>query len=320
MRFSFWALGLCAATALGCSAKGVGSSLDAAGDHDAGASGNDGNDGNDGSGGAAGTGGSADGVAEGAGSAGSGGGLLIEAGAGDGTQGGGDLVAEVYAHSPNQLYKLDPTTKSITVVGTLDCGDSLIDLALDKSGRMFGTTPASLVTIDKATAKCTTVAQGSYPNSLSFVPSGTVDPDVEALVGYVGSSYVRIDPQSGGVTTIGELSNGYRSSGDIVSLIGGGTYLTVTGGPSSCADCLVEVDPKTGDVVKEWGSVGHAEVFGLAFWAGSAYGFTAGGEVFQIDFSASSVTTTSIPVPNPPAGLRFYGAGSSTSAPVRPVN
>lgn len=300
MRFSLWVLGLGAAMAVGCSANDGGSSFG-----DTGGSG----------GGAGGAGGGGA-----AGNAGSGGGLGVDAGGGDGAAGGGDTVAEVFAHSPNQLYKLDPKTKAITVVGTLDCGGSVIDIALDKSGQMYGTTFGSLVKIDKATAKCAVVANGSYPNSLSFVPSGTVDPNVEALVGYDGSSYVRIDPQSGSVTTIGQLSKGYTSSGDIVSVIGGGTYLTVKGGPSFCGDCLVEVNPKTGDVVKEWGSVGHADVFGLAFWGGSAYGFDDGGEVFQIDFGASTVTTTPIPVPNPPPGLEFYGAGSSTSAPVHPVN
>lgn len=308
MRSSLLALVLGAAMALGCSANDGGSSFSGGGSPDGG-----------GSAGGSGGGGQPGGGA-GGGGGGSGGGLGIDGGVGEGAAGGPSTVSEVFAHSPTQLYKLDPTTKAITVVGTIDCGDSVIDIALDKNGLMYGTTYSSLVKIDKTTAKCTIVANGSYPNSLSFVPAGTVDPSVEALVGYNGASYVRIDPQSGSVTTVGQLSKGYASSGDIVSVIGGGTYLTVNGGPSFCGDCLVEVNPKTGDVVKEWGSVGHPSVFGLAFWAGSAYGFDDGGEVFQIDFGASTVTTKPIAVPNPPPGLKFYGAGSTTAAPVHPVN
>ena len=58
----------------------------------------------------------------------------------------------------------------------------------------------------------------TYPNSLSFVPKGTVDPNVEALVGYNGGTYVRIDTVTGAVTSIGNLGSGYSSSGDIVRL------------------------------------------------------------------------------------------------------
>jgi len=36
------------------------------------------------------------------------------------------------------------------------------------------------------------IADGDYPTSLSFVPAGTVDPDEEALVGFVDEQYIRI--------------------------------------------------------------------------------------------------------------------------------
>lgn len=85
---------------------------------------------------------------------------------------------------------------------------------------------SAFYSLDLATAKCTQIAQGDFPNSLSFVPKGTVDPSSEALVGYVGSTYVRIDPKTGATTNIGSLSGGYRSSGDVVSVKGGGNFLT----------------------------------------------------------------------------------------------
>jgi hypothetical protein len=224
--------------------------------------------------------------------------------------------SEVYGNSPDTLYKLDPDTKAVEVVGTFDGCSQIIDIALDKDSRLFGTTSTTLVSIDRKTAKCSEIARGSYPNSLSFVPAGTLDPSVEALVGYEGDSYVRIDPLTGAKTTVGSIGGGLASSGDIVSVKGGGTYLTVTG--VNCKDCLIEVNPATGALVKNWGSVQHAQVFGLAFWAGKVYGFDNAGELFEVTFNGAAIATSAIAIPSKPTDLVFWGAGSTTSAPITP--
>jgi hypothetical protein len=240
-----------------------------------------------------------------------------EAGATSPTDAG--TIAVVYAHSDDFLYKLDPSTDAISVVGPFIGCSEVIDIALDQSSNAYVTTESatggtgSFYKLDVTTAICTHIADGSYPNSLSFVPAGTLDPNVEALVGYVGAQYVRIDTTSGAISNVGTLSGGYQSSGDIVSVIGGGTFLTVNG--NGCGDCLLQVDPATGDLVQSYGSVGHVNVFGLAFWGGTAYGFDDTGEVFSIDVAGGTLVTTSIPVPNAPLGLSFWGAGSTTSAP-----
>ncbi len=265
-----------------------------------------------GSGGAGGSGSTTSG--SGGATAGSGGGFNPSGTGGSG--GGADpmQVAEVYGHSPDVLYRLDPDTKKVTVIGPFQGCSSVIDIALDADSKMYGTTFGGLYKIDKATAKCTLIAPGGYPNSLSFVPKGTLLQDAEALVGYNGGQYIRIDTTNGQITNVGQLGNGLSSSGDIVSVKGGATYLTVNG--AGCADCIVEVDPKTGKMIKNWGPLGYGAVFGLAFWAGSAYGFDNGGDLFEIKFGANSVTTVKIVVPMAPPNLQFWGAGSTTSAPV----
>lgn len=236
-----------------------------------------------------------------------------------GGTGGGQPIGEteVFGHSAATLYKLDPVTKQVTIVGSFQgCPTAVIDIALDKEGAMIGTTFDGLYKIDKTTAKCTFVASGGFPNSLSFVPEGTVDPSSEALVGFEGSTYVRIDTKTGQKQTLGYLDGGYTSSGDVVSVIGGGTYLTVYGGQENCNDCIIEVDPATGAFVKNVGKLGYSSVYGLAFWGGAAYGFNDFGVLFEIDLTNG--TTTPIAIPGAPAGLSFYGAGSSTSAPLKP--
>ncbi len=245
-------------------------------------------------------------------SSGQGGGFAFDAGL---PEGGTTATAEVFGQSATTLYKLDPVTKVVTTVGDFVGCDTVIDIALNKAGQMWATTSSAVDSVDPTTGKCTQIAAGSYPNSLSFVPAGTLDPSVEALVGYNGADYVRIDLTTGAVTDVGSLGNqGYASSGDIVSVIGGGTYLTVTGGPENCGDCIVEVNPATGALVKMIGALGHSSVFGLAYWGGSAYGFDAEGELFEIDLSNG--VSTVIPIPNAPSDLSFYGAGSTTSAPL----
>ena len=147
---------------------------------------------------------------------------------------------------------------------------------------MFGTTFDGFYSIDRTTAVCTLIASGTnYPNSLSFVPAGTLDPNTEALVGYQGDQYLRINTTTGAIQNVGtSIGMGYSSSGDIVSVKGGGTYLTVTGGDCE-TDCLLEVNPSTGAFLKNWGPTGHSSVFGLAFWAGKVTASTTRGSSFR---------------------------------------
>lgn len=219
----------------------------------------------------------------------------------------------VYSHSPTVLYKVDPVAKTMTTVGpfSANCGtENVIDIAIDANDNGYATTFGGVYKLDLTTAKCTLIAAGGYPNSLSFVPAGTLDPNVEALVGYNGATYVRINITTGAVQTVGALTGGYSSSGDIVSVKNGGTFLTVTG--NACADCLLQVDPKTGAMIQNYGSINHGAVFGLAFWAGTAYGFDDAGQLFSITWQNNQLVTTNIPTTG---GLEFWGAGSTTSAP-----
>lgn len=230
---------------------------------------------------------------------------------------GGPLeIAEVFGHSADTLYRLDPETKEVTVVGPFaGCTASIIDIALDADSNMYGTAFGSLWSIDRTTGQCTHIADGSYPTSLSFVPAGTVDPAAEALVGFDEEQYIRIDPQTGLITPLGALSDGLRSSGDMVS-VEGQSYLTVfDDGECAATDCIVELDPSDGTVLVNFGPLPYEQVFGLAFWAGRAYGFARSGVLFEIEFMGAAVATTEIEIPGAPADLEFFGAGSTTSAP-----
>ncbi len=222
----------------------------------------------------------------------------------------------VFGHTPDTLYAFDVDTHNVALVGPFSgCSQTtltqVIDLAIDSQMNAFATTFDGIYSVDLGTATCTLLKTGSYPNSLSFVPAGTLDPNVEALVGYFGSSYVRIDTSSGNTTTIGTLTGGYASSGDIVSVVGGGTFLTVTG--NGCADCLLQVDPKTGDMIQSYGALPHGAVYGLGYWAGSLYGFDATGDSFSIGGGGDAGLVTVDLVTD--GGVTWWGAASTTLAP-----
>ncbi|HEY7375309.1 MAG TPA: hypothetical protein VIF57_24325 [Polyangia bacterium] len=252
---------------------------------------------------------------------------------------GADLdprVGEVYAHSDLTLYRFDPVGGVFVTVGDFSCLEvsegvaEMLDIAVDRAGNMVGTAAMSehtvitgrLVSIDKATAACTVLKTGSYPNSLAFVPVGTVLPDREALVGYVNDAYVRIDPDTGTVTGVGNLNapgaaNPWMSSGDIVSIVGGGTYVTIIPKGSVSADPagdrIAAVDPATGAITRVIGATGAAGLYGLGYWGGIAYGFSSSGALVKIDLTTGAGTP--IPISGAPSA-GFYGAGTTTIAPI----
>jgi len=241
---------------------------------------------------------------------------------------------KVYAHSADTLYLLEPISKQVTMVGTFNnCPGSMVDIAIDKNGKMTGAAAISfngalggaMVTVNPANAQCEVLSRG--PNlltSLSYVPEGTLLANAEALVGYAEDRYVRVDPSTGAVTDIGVLNNaasgGVRwiSSGDVVSIKDGGTYLTVKAegaGPGTPGgDRIVEVDPKTGALKRIIGATGMDDVLGLGYWGGVAYGFTIAGKLIQINLTTGAATN--IPIPAAPSDLSFLGAGTTTVAPI----
>jgi hypothetical protein len=221
------------------------------------------------------------------------------------------VAAEFFGHTATTLYRVDPISRATTSVGNFDGCTYVNDIAIDKRGVIYGTTGTSLWMISGVDAHCTLVAKGVFPNSLSFVPANVLGPD-ETLVGFEGADYVSINTSSGAKNKVGSMAGGYTSSGDVVSVIDGATYVTVKG--NGCGDCLVEVDPKTGSITKNWGDIGHVDVFGIAFWAGKVYGFANDGTLFEATLANGAVQPTTIPVSGPV--LAWAGAGSTTAAPL----
>jgi hypothetical protein len=223
----------------------------------------------------------------------------------------GLLFPFVYGHTDKTLYRLDPVTKTVALVAPLTGGANLADIAVARHGKMVGVGD-DLYAIDPATGACTTLGPGPEPFNLTFVPAGDVDVGAETLVGYIGSDYYRVDRSTGVFTLITfQAITPYTPSGDLVSVEGGGTYVSVTG--PVCADCLLEVNPKDGRLMKLLGSIGQPQIFGLGAWAGKLYGFAGNGETYELTIGAASVTSTLVTNPIKPGS--WIGGGSSTRVP-----
>jgi hypothetical protein len=254
----------------------------------------------------------------------------------------GPGAGRVYAHTTDTLYLFEPFSKKLTKIGKLSClapGEPMIDIAVDRTGAMYGTSFGNFFSIDPVTASCTRVASSQsaddYPNGMSFVPAGTVDKTKETLVGYTSKSlgptvadqYVKIDTQTGAMTLIGNMNppsatTKYKSSGDIISLAqdGNRTFVTVQtqGDAGPATDLLAEVDPATGVIKRIVGDTKQAEIYGLGYWAGKGYGFSSDGHVVEIDMVKGTSTLVTTLTNDAGAPVPWYGAGVTTQAPITP--
>jgi len=195
----------------------------------------------------------------------------------------------------------------------------MTDLAVTRDGVVYTCSAVGLYRVDTTSAATTHIADfdvtipGQF-NGLTFLPEGVLDPSSETLVGAASSGeYFRIDTTTAAVTPLGRYSDGFGSSGDIVSVEGAGTYATVTRGDLG-SDLLVRLDPATGSVNPIGSGTGFMRVFGLGYFRNRLYGFTTVGELVQIDIMTGVGTLVSADT----GASQFYGAGVTTTAPIAP--
>lgn len=238
--------------------------------------------------------------------------------------------SRVYAHSGQDLYRIDTTDLEVILVGPFGAAIgalSITDIAIDKDDRMIGVTLNAIYEIDENTGTATHLADFTGVDgftSLSFVP---LDPDdlesAEELIAANDQGAVyRIDPETGSSTLIGSYGSHQgmliRSSGDIVSVRGFGTLATVTIGDTlTDDDFLAWIDTETWQATPiGTASAGYDKIFGLGFWRGEIYGFiddgaTAGtGSLVTIDPTTGTSTHVDTRL------FRWYGAGVTTDAPI----
>ena len=225
------------------------------------------------------------------------------------------VVSSVYAHTSSTLYRVDPDTLAVMMVGNFAFNtgtDQITDIAIDKTGLMIGISFGAVYRIDPTTASGTQLSNGlsGLFNGLSFVPAtqiGQTGDDI--LVGTRNSDGIvfRVDPMTGATTPIGNMG-GYTSSGDMVSVAMLGTLQTADNGLGS--DRLVRLAPNTFAATPIGTDIGYADIWGIAFWKDKVFGFTDGGQFITIDPNTGVGTLVQ------GNGPRWWGAAVTTSAPV----
>jgi hypothetical protein len=251
----------------------------------------------------------------------------------------GKPPGRVFAHTGSTLYIFEPIERKLGLIGKFSClpaNDEVLDIAIDQTGNMYGTTWYRFVKINPTDATCTIIKEKTYkfyPNALSFVPQGTLDPQQDALVGYQfdnqgEATYLRrIDLQTGELSpppsgdgqlnpSSPQLPIDYKCSGDFIALSSNKkAYLTVnrsklTPDGGTDTDSLAEIDPSTGKIIKIIGDTKHKDIYGFGYANGKGYGFTNTGQILEIDITNGSATV----LLTLDGGTPWYGAGVTTDA------
>lgn len=244
---------------------------------------------------------------------------------GVGSDGNDQMPSRVYAHSGTMLFRIDTTTMASIPVGAFtNLGtQTMTDIAVDKNERMVGVTLDKIFEINVANGASTFLADFTGSDnltSLSFVPANPAQPDgPEILVAATDSgAVIQIDitGQTATATVIGDYGQ-YQgmdivSSGDIVYVKDFGIVATVDVGTAN--DYLATINPTTWAASIVGTGTGFDRIFGVAFWAGTIYGFVDGGtnvgSIVRIDRQTGAATLLQ------GGAIRWYGAGVTTVAPL----
>ena len=191
------------------------------------------------------------------------------------------------------LYDMNPDTLALTELGRFKFppgeDPKMTDIALDRSGRLWGVSFAAFFQIDPRTLAVTRL--GPTPpdamiNSLAVISSAATGdrekPDLLVAAGYQTSTVYSVDMAKGSLTPIGDLG-GPQAAGDITWGPGVGPVITLR--QTFGDDVLAKLEPRTLRAIPIGNSIGFAHVLGLAPLEHSLLGVTEQGEVIEIDLA-----------------------------------
>lgn len=223
----------------------------------------------------------------------------------------------VWAHSGRELFRYDPVSDFfenrgvIHIAGEMIADDtffSLTDIAVNEAGELYGISSRGVWLINPENASATLVNANASGMALSFV---SID-GVEVLVAGNERELNRVSLQGGQVSPLATISGDCVTSGDIATIFGLGTFVTVRCNNDRSLDYLARLDVTRGSV-ELVGPTGVGKLWGLGFWAGVFYGFSGDGELVQINANTGAGTVLRT-VSEAQGG--FWGAGVIPSAPL----
>lgn len=234
----------------------------------------------------------------------------------------------IYAHSPDVLYRFSAYNNTVEEVASFSlpgggAAPSMTDLAVNAAGEIYTATRDSLYQVDPETAVARELGTFEIDetvqlNALSFVSSAALGAG-EILIGAANDgAFYRVNTSNGRANYLGQYPDKWLSSGDIVSIEGLGTFATCKRSDYP-SDVLVEMNfaPGSRSTARVVGPIAshdedYSQIFGVAYWGRSLYGFTNAGQLISINRDTGAATLVS----DDTGATRFWGAGVTTIAPI----
>jgi len=215
----------------------------------------------------------------------------------------------IMVNTPDELYRVDPATFDVTLMGTFTFPDGvpdrITDVAMDRKGRMWAVGFEAVYRLDPTTFECTLLARhpGHALNALSIMTSamlpGRETPDVMLAAESKTQAVYQVDPSTGALTVTGDLGGGLSSGGDLTWAPGVGAVLITT--DMAGYEGLSRLDPDTFAAHPLDGGWAFQKVRGLTMIPDGLLGVSEQGEMIQIDPTTGAATLRKV---HP---LVFYG-------------
>jgi len=209
------------------------------------------------------------------------------------------LDCRVYAHSSQRLYLVDPFTGHVEEIGSVP---NLFDFDIANDGTLYGLSSSQLFRYDDGSETWQTV--GSLGAGIGVTFNGLAIDSRNRAFATGGNSVYTVDLATGRATLLGAMGGGFNSSGDCVVNKDDSLYMTSSG---SGTDDFVFIDGTTARA-ELVGNTGFRSIYGLTAAWGYMFGFTAGGEIIEIDISDGRGRLL-----HRTPGIIWYGAASGST-------
>jgi hypothetical protein len=199
--------------------------------------------------------------------------------------------------------------------------EMITDIAISRAGVLWAISFNRLYICHPQTGECRVQGQlsdQSSLNGLTFLPATSVDRQEDVLVGIdqygewlvltTGASDEEITEES-----LGRYGLGNRSSGDVFSIEGVGTFASIKRGGEE-SDLIAQVDPNRILLFDDLLFLnGYSAIYGLAGWRGILFAFDESGAILRIRLDTLEVSE----IHN--QALPWWGAGVSPILPARMI-